>query len=141
MDDEAKEMIEYLDRRVNLERDEMYQSVNLGAFADVSPRDMAIEASLKREYDLTYAPLSSANHGEWPTVRENDTVLCQEPLHGGHRVGAVPQPSRHIAATPVFLALDLARDGICQVFDYYGRDVRPSFDALQKAVEAAAYEQ
>jgi hypothetical protein len=35
--------------------------VNLDAFTDASQRDMAIEAGLKLEYDLSYAPLSSAN--------------------------------------------------------------------------------
>lgn len=63
LDDEARQMLDYMDRRVNLERGEWFQPVNLGSFADVSPRDMAIEADLKREYDLSYAPLSSENHG------------------------------------------------------------------------------
>jgi hypothetical protein len=140
LDDEAQEMLDYMDRRVNLERDEWFQPVNLGSFADVSPREMAIEADLKREYDLSYAPLSSENHGEWPTVRENDTIVCEEPLHGSHRVGAFCPPTRTIAATPVFLALDLARDGICSVFGYYGQDVRSCFDSLQTAAEKAAYD-
>lgn len=42
---------------------------------------------------------------------------------------------------PVFLALDLARDGICSVFAQYGRDVRDLFDPLQVALEKAVYEQ
>src|SRR5262249_11324526 len=77
-----------------------FQTVNLGSFADVNPRQMAEEADLKRAYDLTYAPLSSANHGEWPTVRENDTVVCQEPLHGSHRLGAFATPPHTIAGAP-----------------------------------------
>jgi len=140
LDDEAQEVLDFMDQRVNLERDAWFQTVNLGSFADVSPREMAIEAGLKREYDLSYAPLSSENHGEWPTVREDDTVLCQEPLHRGHRLGAFRAPSRTISTRPIFYALDLAREGICQVFDYYDRDVRALFDPVQKAVEDAAYE-
>lgn len=139
LDDEAREMLDHLDRRVNLERDEWFQPVNLGSFA-ASPREMAIEADLKREYDLSYAPLSSENHGEWPTVRENDTIVCKEPLHGSHRVGAFRPPSRNIAAAPLFLALDLARDGICAVFSYCSQDVRRYFDPLQVAAEKAAYD-
>jgi hypothetical protein len=137
-DEETKEMLDYLDRRVNFERDEWFQAVNLGSFANINPRQMAEEASLKRAYDLTYAPLSSSNHGEWPTVRENDTVLCQEPLHGNHRLGAFAPPSHTISGTPAFLALDLAREGICQVFDYYERDIREKFDQLQTALDEAA---
>lgn len=139
LDDEAKEALDHIDRRVNLERDEWFQTVNLGSFADVNPRQMAEEADLKRVYDLTYAPLSSSNHGEWPTVRENDTVICQEPLHGSHRLGAFAPPPHTIAAAPALLALDLAREGICQVFDYYGHDVRGKFDRLQEVLERAAY--
>jgi hypothetical protein len=140
LDDEAQQVLDYMDRRVNLERDAWFQTVNLGSFADVSPRDMAMEAGLKREYDLSYAPLSSENHGEWPAVRENDTLLCEEPLHQGHRIGAFRAPSRTVTAQPIFYALDLTREGICQVFDYYGRDVQPLFEPLQKALEDAAYE-
>ena len=46
----AREMLEHFDRRVNLEREDWSQSVNLGAFTDASQRDMAIEAGLKREF-------------------------------------------------------------------------------------------
>jgi Family of unknown function (DUF5677) len=106
----AREMLEQFDRRVNLERDEMTQTVNLGAFTSVSQRDMAIQAGLKREYDLSYAPLSSANHGEWPAVRDTDTVLCTEPLHAGHRVGRFGPPSRTLRPEPVFAAAASERE-------------------------------
>jgi hypothetical protein len=138
LDDSAQEMLDYLDARVNLERDEWFQPVNLGSFA-TDVRKMAIEAGLKREYDLTYAPLSSENHGEWPAVRDDDTLLCQEPLHGNHRVGAFRPPKRTTSSAPVFVALDLAREGVCQVLDHYGKDVRPAFDSVQKTLEQAVY--
>jgi hypothetical protein len=50
--DEVKEALDHIDRRVNLERDEWFQTVNLGSFADVNPRQMAEEADLKTVYDL-----------------------------------------------------------------------------------------
>jgi hypothetical protein len=37
-------MLEQFDRRVNLEREDWTQPVNLGAFSDAGQRDMAIEA-------------------------------------------------------------------------------------------------
>lgn len=138
-DDHAREMLDYLDQRVNLERDEWFQPVNLASFADVDIRTMAIEAGLKREYDLTYAPLSSENHGEWPTVRDDDTLICEEALHGNHRIGAFRPPMRRTSSTPVFAALDLARAAICEVFEHYGKDIRPAFDPVQKAIERAVY--
>jgi hypothetical protein len=139
-DEVVQEMLERLDHRVNLERDEMYQPVNLGSYADVSPRDMAIEADLKREYDLAYAPLSSANHGEWPAVRETDTVLCREPLHRNHRIGAFQGTGREIAVDPPFHALDLSRKGIAEVFDYLGHSVEASFEPVEAALNAAIFE-
>ena len=138
LDDSERELLDYLDARVNLERDEWFQPVNLGSFA-VDIRKMAIEADLKREYDLTYAPLSSENHGEWPAVRDDDTLICEEPLHGDHRVGAFRPPQRMTSSAPVFAALDLARAGICQVFDHYEKDVGPAFVPVQKALEKAVY--
>lgn len=138
--EEATAMLRSLDARVNLEREEMLQPVNLGSFADVSPRKMAEEAGLKREYDISYAPLSSSNHGEWPALREHDTTVCTEPLHAGHRVGAFAPPSHQLSNAPALAAFDLARAGICQVFEHYGRDVRDLFDPVECALEKALYE-
>jgi Family of unknown function (DUF5677) len=140
LDDETQQMLDYLNRRVNLERDELFQPVNLGSFAEVSVREMAIQADLKREYDLSYAPLSSANHGEWPAVRESDTRVCREPLHGSHRLGAFESPSRVLGPQPVVLALDLARGGINQVFAHLGKDVEESFGEVEEALRAAAFD-
>jgi hypothetical protein len=100
---------------------------------------MAIEAGLKREYDLSYAPLSSSNHGEWPTVRDNDTLICAEPLHRNHRVGAFRPPSRIVDASFPLSGFELAREGISEVFVHCGRDVRHSFDATEAALKRAIY--
>jgi hypothetical protein len=159
----AREMLEQFDHRVNLEREDWTQPVNLssrcrsearprslsraacfvrtlGSFTGVSQRNMAIAAGLKREYDLSYAPLSGANHGEWPTVRDVDMTICTEPLHRGHRVGKFGPASRTVRPEPVFAALGLARDGIGEVFGHYGRDVRQAFEPLENAIAAAVYE-
>ncbi|MCA1708338.1 MAG: DUF5677 domain-containing protein, partial [Actinobacteria bacterium] len=139
--EEHKQFVEYLNRRVNLERDEWFQPVNVGSYADVGPRDMAIEAGLKRVYDLSYAPLSSDNHGEWPAVRDGDTVRCKEPLHGNHRVGAFDPPTRVIRPSPVGSAIECARAGIEQVFGHYEKQgkVADALDAVEAAFEKAAY--
>lgn len=135
--DEAEALLRSLDARVNLETDEMFQSVNLGSYANVGPREMAEEAGLKREYDISYAPLSSANHGEWPALRDSDTEICVEPLHGSHRVGAFAPPSHQLSDAPAHAAVELTRDGICQVFDFYGRDVSALFSPLEAALKDA----
>jgi hypothetical protein len=139
-DPEAKEFLDSLDRRVNLEILDWFQPVNLGSYADVSPRDMAIEAGLKREYDLAYAPLSGEAHGDWPAIRENDTQLCEEPLHGRHRLGRFVAPSRVVSAKPVELAYEWTRDGITAIFNYLGTNVDTCFDRVRGALDDALYE-
>lgn len=138
--EEAQALLESLDYRVNLERDENWQPVNLGSYTGVNPRKMAEEAGLKREYDLSYAPMSSANHGEWPELREKDTTTCTEPLHGGHRVGAFVAPLHQISNAPPLTALSLARAGICQVFSFYDRDVEAGFSPLESALDSALFD-
>lgn len=137
LDPEARDFLDYLDARVNLERDEWAQPVNLGSFADVSVRDMAIETDLKRLYDLSYAPASAANHGDWTYVRDYDTELCKEPIHGGHRVGRFKPSSRMLGPTPARQALHIAREGIVAVYAHHGQDVDRCFDAVTQALHNA----
>jgi hypothetical protein len=139
-DPEVAEMLKALDARVNVERDEWFQPVNVGAFSDVSIRRMAEEVNLKREYDLAYAPLSSSNHGEWAAVRDDDTVLCEEVLHGGHRVGRFEASSRTLGPEPAMFAFSLARDGITAIFEHLGADVAAQFEPVAHALTAALYE-
>lgn len=140
LDQDAKELLESLDRRVNLEIDEWFQPVNVGSFTKVTVRQMAIDCDLKRLYDLSFVPLSSENHGEWPSVRENDTVLCTDPLHGGHRIGAFQGSSRIIAPPAARTALTVAEEGITSIFGRYGIDVSPDFAPVWTAFNAAMYE-
>jgi len=62
-DQEEKDFLVVLDARLIAERDEWFQPVNLGSFAGVSAREMAIQAGLKREDDLFYAPCRAATTG------------------------------------------------------------------------------
>jgi hypothetical protein len=140
LDDSALEFLESLDRRVNLEIDEWFQPVNVGAFTTVTIRQMAIECHLKRLYDLSFVPLSAENHGEWPSVRENDTVLCTEPLHGGHRVGAFQGSPRTIGPPAARSALAIAEEGITAIFGHYGLDVAADFAPVWTAFDAAMYD-
>jgi hypothetical protein len=139
-DSDANEFLEYLDDQVNLELDEWAQPVNVGAFTDTTIRKMAIESDLKRLYDLSFVPMSSENHGEWPSVRDKDTTLCHEPLHGGHRVGAFVGSSHTIGPQAIATALQVAADGIVAIFDHYGIDVAREFVPVREAFDAAMYE-
>ena len=139
LDEEIQEFVDQLDRRVNLEIDELWQSVNLGSFTNKTMRDMAIEAGLKRDYDLVYAPYSSVNHAEWPSVRENDTLMCREGLHGGHRVGAFTPSSRTVNAVAPMTAFQYARDGISAIFQHLDIDVEDKFKPVEHALRNAVY--
>ena len=138
-DEEVRVFLDALDARVNLERDAWFQPVNLADFAKVSMREMAIEADLKREYDLGYAPLSSDNHGEWPSVRDNDTQICTEPLHGNHRVGAFRRPSHFLSPRIVSAVFESAKSTICGIFESFQIDVTETLSELETAIEATFY--
>jgi hypothetical protein len=138
-EDDMRDFLEYLDQRVNLELDDWAQPVNVGAFTNTTVRRMAIECDLKRIYDLSFAPLSSETHGEWPSVRENDTALCREPLHGGHRVGAFKASSRTIGPQAVRSALQIADEGITTIFNQYGVDISQEFAPVWAAFTSAMY--
>jgi len=137
--EDEKEFLAFLDRRVNLERHEWFQPVELGSFTRVSPWRMAEETGLSREYNLAYAPYSSENHGEWPAVRDYDTVVCDEVLHCAHRIGAFSASPRAIGAIPPMHAFNLARQGIVAIFGHFERDVAPLFDPVERALDNALF--
>jgi hypothetical protein len=135
----AARFLEHLDQAVNLEIDEGFQPINLGSFTDVSTRDMAVETKLKRIYDLGYASASAANHGDWTHVRDFDTDVCTEPLHGGHRIGRFRPSVRTLSPTPARQAFALARDGITDIFKTFGVAVSELFEPAQKALNRALF--
>jgi hypothetical protein len=98
-----------------------------------------MECDLKRLYDLSFAPMSSENHGEWPSVRDHDASLCREPLHGVHRVGAFVGSSRTIGPQAVASALQIAEDGIVAIFGHYGINVADEFATVWKTFNDAIY--
>lgn len=90
MDDPPEGMRKYVDQlnsAVNDEISEEFQDISIDkSFAGKSMRDMAIEAGLKRDYDLLYSPASAAFHGEWTALDRYALERCGNPLHLWHRV-------------------------------------------------------
>ena len=138
-DEAPRAFLGYLDDRVNFELDEWAQPVNVGAFSDTTIRKMAIECDLKRIYDLSFVPMSSENHGEWPSVRDSDTTPCHEPLHGGHRIGTFTGSPRTIGPQAIGSALEIAEAGIVAIFGHHGIDISDEFTPVRKAFDAAMY--
>lgn len=72
-------------------------------------------------------------------VRDRDTVLCGEPLHGGHRIGTFEPPSLTLRPSAAMMAFRLARDGIVTVFEHFELDVAEHFLPLEEALEVALF--
>lgn len=96
MEESPPALVEYaeaLGRQVNEDASEEFQDIDLStSFAGVTIRDMAIEAGLKRDYDLVYSPASSSTHGEWTALDRYALERCTNPTHMWHRVPRRPKP-------------------------------------------------
>lgn len=68
-----------------------FQNMNLGAWEDMSLRQMAIECGLKDLYDKFYTWTSGFAHGHWAAVRDSVFATCLNPLHRFHRVPSPPK--------------------------------------------------
>jgi hypothetical protein len=136
---EFEDHLAYLEARVNRETLEEFQEVNLGGnFAGRSIRDMAIEADLKRLYDLDYAPLSAEHHGEWQSLEEWDLAASGDPLHQGHLFGAFEETAEEsIAIQVVAHGFYLMADSVAEVFESLEVDVVSELDACGDALTAA----
>lgn len=72
-------------------------------------------------------------------ARENDTLICREPLHGGHRLGAFMPSSRTVGPVAPMTAFQYARDGIAAIFRHLGIGVEDNFQPLEQALRQALY--
>jgi hypothetical protein len=130
--------LDYLEGRVNRETLEEFQAVDLGGnFAGVSIREMAIQADLKRLYDLDYAPLSAELHGEWQSLEEWDLAVSDDPLHQGHHFGAFSFAREGVAIQIVGHAYYLMADAVGEAFASLGLDVSPEIETCADAFTAA----
>lgn len=136
---EFEDHLAYLEARVNRETLEEFQEVDLGGnFAGRSIRDMAIEADLKRLYDLDYAPLSAELHGEWQSLEEWDLAASEDPLHQGHLFGVFEETTEEgIAIQAVAHGFYLMADSVAEVFKSLDVDVVSELDSCGDAVTAA----
>lgn len=64
---------------------EEFVDIELGQWAKVDLRRMAMEVGLKDLYDRHYSWTSAYIHGSWGAVRESCFQVCGNPLHRLHR--------------------------------------------------------
>ncbi|MDX6610432.1 MAG: hypothetical protein QOF85_2357 [Solirubrobacterales bacterium] len=135
---EFEGFLDYLDKRINSETLEEFQSVDLsGNFSGISIRDMAIQAGLKRLYDLHYAPLSAELHGEWQSLEEWDLGVSDDPLHQSHRFGTFDAPQEGVAIQIVGHAFFLMADTVTEIFTSLGLDIGAEIETCGVAFTAA----
>tara|TARA_B110001469_G_scaffold33518_1_gene33972 strand:- start:6316 stop:7863 length:1548 start_codon:yes stop_codon:yes gene_type:complete len=81
--DTKNELSESIEARVawlNDQHWEFLQDVDIGAWAGISTRNMAIEADCLDLYRFAYAPWSQAAHGTWNHVSRFNTRRTSDPL-------------------------------------------------------------
>ena len=76
------------------EMNEEFLSIELGHWLQRDTRKMADDVGLGEEYRLLYAPLSASAHGEWLALKQDVLVRCANPLHRGHYILDLSNPSR-----------------------------------------------
>jgi hypothetical protein len=75
------------------ELNEEFLSIELGHWLQRDTRKMADDVGLGEEYRLLYAPLSASAHGEWLALKQDVLVRCANPLHRGHYILDLSDPS------------------------------------------------
>lgn len=98
-DETLLRLIDQLDAEVNEEVMEEFQDISIeGTFAGVDLRKMAQQAGADWVYKLSYAPMSSVTHSEWPILARYAMRRCVNPLHRFHRI---PRPDMTPSLMPV----------------------------------------
>jgi hypothetical protein len=82
-----------------------FVNVNLGHWANLNVRELALGGGTKDVYDTYYDWTSHYSHGQWGAVRDSNFVTCHNPLHRLHRI---PRPFHRLLPTVVPDAVKLA---------------------------------
>lgn len=72
--------LEFQKHSINNERNEFIVDVNVGAWADIGVRQMAIEAECKDFYDFVFSPFSESIHGTWSHLIKYNLLEESDPL-------------------------------------------------------------
>ena len=86
-----------------------FVNVNLGHWANLNVRDLAITGGTKDIYDAYYDWTSTYSHGQWGAVRDSNFITCHNPLHRLHRI---PRPFHRLLPSVVPDAVNLANRAI-----------------------------
>jgi hypothetical protein len=106
-----------------------FVNVNLGHWANVNVRGLAIEGSTKDIYDAYYDWTSTYSHGQWGAVRDSNFITCHNPLHRLHRI---PRPLHRLLPSVVPDAVKLANRALDLLEQAY-----PQMEKLPRIVVSA----
>ena len=81
-----------------------YVEMELGHWADLNLRDLAVKSGTKDMYDAFYGYTSAFSHTHWCAVRDTNFTTCHNPLHRLHRI---PRPLHRLMPSVVMDAAGL----------------------------------
>ena len=73
-----------------------FQNIELGHWANVNTRKMALDIGFGDLYRLVFDPTSSDVHGSWTSLRNINLSYCRNPLHRYHRLPVIHQPPFYV---------------------------------------------
>ena len=88
-DEQVQKMIEFKESWLNGQRRDFMTEVNVGNWAGLNTRQMAIESGCEGLYKFAYTPFSGVAHNMWYHVSIYNLKPCVNPLHKYHKVPTI----------------------------------------------------
>jgi len=88
-DEQIQKMIEIKEAWLNDQRRDFMTEVNVGNWAGLNTRQMAIEAGCEGLYKFAYTPFSGVAHNMWQHISIYNLKPCINPMHKYHKVPTI----------------------------------------------------
>ena len=89
-DPDELEYIQRMEEQINEQRFTFLTIVDVGSWSGESTRKLAEDEGLLDLYNFAYQPMSAGTHSMWNHIYRHNLRLCQNPLHGVHRIPVAP---------------------------------------------------
>lgn len=88
-DEQIRQLIELKESWLNSQRRDFMTEVNVGNWAGLNTRQMAIESGCEGLYKFAYTPFSGVAHNMWQHVSVYNLKPCANPMHKFHKVATI----------------------------------------------------
>lgn len=88
-DKRAQQLIQAKENWLKSQRLDFLTEVNVGNWAEITTRQMAIESKCKSLYNFSYNAFSGPTHNMWQHISRYNLRYCNNPLHKYHRIPAI----------------------------------------------------